>query len=83
MPLVELDCLIHRGRGSVLNVTYWNHFGIILLSQEQGISVLPLISRGTAIKSKRLIFHFFSSVAYVWAPGAKSTGPIVKKFGFS
>jgi hypothetical protein len=29
------------------------------------------------------IVHFFSSVAYVWVPGAKTTGPIVKKFGFS
>jgi hypothetical protein len=26
---------------------------------------------------------FFSSVAHVWVPGAKTTGPIVKKFGFS
>jgi hypothetical protein len=29
------------------------------------------------------IVHFFSSVAHVWVPGAKITGPIVKKFGFS
>jgi hypothetical protein len=27
--------------------------------------------------------HFFSSVAHIWVPGAKTTGPIVKKFGFS
>jgi hypothetical protein len=27
--------------------------------------------------------YFFSSVAHVWVPGAKTTGPIVKKFGFS
>jgi hypothetical protein len=27
--------------------------------------------------------HFFSSVAHVWVPGAKTTGPIAKKFGFS
>jgi hypothetical protein len=27
--------------------------------------------------------NFFSSVAHVWLPGAKTTGPIVKKFGFS
>jgi hypothetical protein len=26
---------------------------------------------------------FFSSVAHVWVPDAKTTGPIVKKFGFS
>jgi hypothetical protein len=26
---------------------------------------------------------FFSSVAHFWVPGAKTTGPIVKKFGFS
>jgi hypothetical protein len=25
------------------------------------------------------IVHFFSSVAHVWVPGAKTTGPIVKK----
>jgi hypothetical protein len=29
------------------------------------------------------IIHYFSSVAYVWVPGAKTTGPIVNKFGFS
>jgi hypothetical protein len=29
------------------------------------------------------IVHFFSSVAHVWVLGAKTTGPIVKKFGFS
>jgi hypothetical protein len=29
------------------------------------------------------IVHFFSSVAHVWVPGAKTTGPIVKKFGFA
>jgi hypothetical protein len=30
------------------------------------------------------IVHFFSSaVAYDWVRGAKTTGPIVKKFGFS
>jgi hypothetical protein len=29
------------------------------------------------------IVYFFSSVAYVLVPGAKTTGPIVKKFGFS
>jgi hypothetical protein len=28
------------------------------------------------------IVHFFSSVAHVWVPGAKTTQPIVKKFGF-
>jgi hypothetical protein len=27
--------------------------------------------------------HFVSSVAHVWVPGAKTTGPIVKMFGFS
>jgi hypothetical protein len=26
---------------------------------------------------------FFNSVAHVWVPGAKTIGPIVKKFGFS
>jgi hypothetical protein len=26
--------------------------------------------------------YFLSSVAHVWVPGAKSTGPIAKKFGF-
>jgi hypothetical protein len=26
-----------------------------------------------------VIVHFFSSVAHVWVPGAKTTGPIVKK----
>jgi hypothetical protein len=26
---------------------------------------------------------FFSSVAHVWLPGAKTTWPIAKKFGFS
>jgi hypothetical protein len=30
-----------------------------------------------------LLDHFFSSVAYVWVRGAKTTGPIVKKFVFS
>jgi hypothetical protein len=25
----------------------------------------------------------FSSVAHVWVPGAKTTGPIAKKFDFS
>jgi hypothetical protein len=29
------------------------------------------------------ILHFFSSVAHVWVPGAKTTGPIAKTFGFS
>jgi hypothetical protein len=29
------------------------------------------------------IVHSFSSVTHVWIPGAKTTGPIVKKFGFS
>jgi hypothetical protein len=29
------------------------------------------------------LHYFFSSVAHVWVPGAKTTGPIVKKFGFS
>jgi hypothetical protein len=29
------------------------------------------------------ILHFFSSVAHVWVPGAKTTGPIAKKFVFS
>jgi hypothetical protein len=29
------------------------------------------------------IGHFFSSVAHVWVPGAKTTGPIVIKFVFS
>jgi hypothetical protein len=29
------------------------------------------------------VVHFFSSVSYVWVPGAKTTGPITKKFGFS
>jgi hypothetical protein len=29
------------------------------------------------------IVHFFSSVAHVWVLGAKTTGPIEKKFGFS
>jgi hypothetical protein len=27
--------------------------------------------------------NLFSSVAHVWAPGAKTTGLIAKKFGFS
>jgi hypothetical protein len=26
------------------------------------------------------MLHFFSSVAHVWVPGAKTTGPIAKKF---
>jgi hypothetical protein len=30
-----------------------------------------------------VLVHFFSSVACVWGPGAKTTGPIAKKFGFS
>jgi hypothetical protein len=30
-----------------------------------------------------LIPYSFSSVAHIWVPGAKTTGPIVKKFGFS
>jgi hypothetical protein len=29
------------------------------------------------------IVNVFSSVAHVWVPGAKTTGPIVKKFVFS
>jgi hypothetical protein len=29
------------------------------------------------------LVDFFSSVAHVWVPGAKTTGPIVEKFGFS
>jgi hypothetical protein len=29
------------------------------------------------------ILHIFSSVAHVWVLGAKTTGPIVKKFVFS
>jgi hypothetical protein len=29
------------------------------------------------------IVHLFRSVAHVWVPGAKTTGPIVKKLGFS
>jgi hypothetical protein len=28
------------------------------------------------------IVHFFSSIAHVWVPGAKTTGPIVKKVWF-
>jgi hypothetical protein len=28
------------------------------------------------------VLHFFSSVAHVWVPGAKTTGPIAKKFVF-
>jgi hypothetical protein len=29
------------------------------------------------------IVNFFSYVAHVWVPGAKTTGPIVKMFVFS
>jgi hypothetical protein len=29
------------------------------------------------------MLYFFSSVAHVWVPGAKTTGLIVKKFVFS
>jgi hypothetical protein len=29
------------------------------------------------------IVHSFCPVAYVWVRGAKTTGPIMKKFGFS
>jgi hypothetical protein len=32
---------------------------------------------------KTIIVIFFSSVAHVWVRGANTTGPIVKKFGFS
>jgi hypothetical protein len=35
------------------------------------------------IAKKEIIVHFFSSVAHVLVPGAKSTEPIVKKFVFS
>jgi hypothetical protein len=28
------------------------------------------------------IVYFFSSVAHLWVPGEKTTGPIAKKFGF-
>jgi hypothetical protein len=30
-----------------------------------------------------IIVHLFSSVAHVWVPGAKTTGPFLKMFGFS
>jgi hypothetical protein len=35
------------------------------------------------VRAFHTIVHFFSSVAYVWVPGAKTTGPIAKKFDFS
>jgi hypothetical protein len=34
-------------------------------------------------EAQALIVYLFSSVAHVWVPGAKTTGPIAKKFGFS
>jgi hypothetical protein len=37
----------------------------------------------TTVDNHVPIVHFFSSVALVWVPGANTTGPIVKKFGFS
>jgi hypothetical protein len=54
--------------------------------------VTPLIGTYSMIQRHELnrdcgfdlpIVNFFSSVAYVWVPGAKTTGPIAKKFGFS
>jgi hypothetical protein len=45
----------------------------------------PLTNRTQKDRSMLInsMVHLFSSVAHVWVPGAKSTGPIVKKFGFS
>jgi hypothetical protein len=38
---------------------------------------------GLVLTHHAAILYFFSSVAHIWVPGAKTTGPIVKKFGFS
>jgi hypothetical protein len=40
-------------------------------------------NHGTLILVPLTIVHFFISVAYVWVRGAKTTGPIAKKFVFS
>jgi hypothetical protein len=45
-----------------------------------------LTNRGTPMIFSPIgntIVNLFSSVADVWVPGAKTTGPIVKKFVFS
>jgi hypothetical protein len=34
-----------------------------------------------ALQQKWIILNLFISVAYVWVPGAKTTGPIAKTFG--
>jgi hypothetical protein len=40
-------------------------------------------STGGTQKNVPTMLCFFSSGAHVWVPGAKTTGLIVKKFGFS
>jgi hypothetical protein len=53
-----------------------------------GVQKMCLLSFGfvrflVAYGTRTPIVHSFSSVAYVWVRGAKTTGPIAKKFGFS
>jgi hypothetical protein len=54
-------------------------------SERMEIYVLICCKRGGHFKIWKphaTIIHVFSSVAHVWVPGAKTTGPIAKKFGF-
>jgi hypothetical protein len=45
-------------------------------------SMTPHYAEGL-IHTTMTILHFFSSVAHVWVPGAKTTGPIAKKLCFN
>jgi hypothetical protein len=46
-------------------------------------SQISFCCKGTIVtQHHENILYFFSSVAHVWEPGAKTTGLIVKKFAF-
>jgi hypothetical protein len=62
----------HRGESSL----YWTPY----LGQKSNRVTTPC---NDMILKRTYIVHSFSSVAYVWVRGAKTTGPIVKMFGFS
>jgi hypothetical protein len=51
--------------------------------EEKGGDKFAKISWWFTPQTNPPILYFFNSVAHVWVPGAKTTGPIAKKFGFS
>jgi hypothetical protein len=64
-------------KGSAL---LWRY--LVLLAKAKG-KQLCMIAKKSLGQIHVFIVHYFSSVAYVWVRGAKTTVPIVKKFGFS